>query len=111
MKVLKKGLTLEEGLQKEWLITNGLGGFASSTIIGCNTRKYHGLLFAPITPPARRFLVLSKVDESIKIGEEEFPLYTNMSPNYISEGYKYLESFEKDYIPTFEYIVKDIKIK
>ena len=54
MKFDKKSLTPGEGLDKEWIITNGIGGYASSTIIGANTRRYHGLLVAPITPPARR---------------------------------------------------------
>lgn len=111
MKYSKKQINLEEGLKKEWLITNGIGGFASSTIINCNTRKYHGLLVAPLTPPARRFLILSKIDESIQINNDKYNLYTNMSKNYISEGYKYQESFEKDYIPIFSYKVKDISIK
>ena len=65
MEFTKEDLNLENGLEKEWLITNGIGGYSSSTIIGANTRKYHGLLVAPLTPPARRFLILSKLDESI----------------------------------------------
>lgn len=111
MKYSKNKLTLEEGLKREWIITNGIGGFASSTILGCNTRKYHGLLVAPLTPPARRLLVLSKIDESIQINDKKYNLYTNMSRNYISDGYKYQQSFEKDYIPIFLYQVQDIKIK
>ena len=71
MKFTKKMLSLEEGLKREWIITNGIGGFCSSTILGANTRKYHGLLIAPLNPPARRFLVLSKVDESIEIEGKE----------------------------------------
>ena len=67
MKYTKEDLTLEKGIEKEWIITNGLGGFASSTIIGINTRKYHGLLVAPLTAPARRHLILSKLDESIEV--------------------------------------------
>lgn len=55
MEFTKEDLNLENGLEKEWLITNGIGGYSSSTIIGANTRKYHGLLVAPLTPPARRF--------------------------------------------------------
>ena len=103
---------MEEGLTREWIITNGIGGFASSTIIGCNTRKYHGLLVAPLTPPARRYLILSKLDESIKFENgNEYNLYTNMCENYISDGYKNLETFEKDYIPIFTYKVKDTIIK
>ena len=58
MNFTKETLNLEDGLTKEWLITNGIGGYSSSTIIGANTRKYHGLLIAPLTPPARRFLIL-----------------------------------------------------
>lgn len=111
MKYNKKYINLEEGLQKEWIVTNGIGGYSSSTIIGCNTRKYHGLLVAPLTPPARRFLILSKLDEAIRIEDETIPLYTNMCKNYISEGYKNLESFEKDYFPIFTYKIKDISIK
>ena len=111
MKYSKKHLSLEEGLKKEWIITNGMGGFASSTIIGCNTRKYHGLLIAPLTPPARRFLILSKIDESVEIEGKKYNLYTNMCKNYISDGFSYQQSFEKDYIPIFTYEVEGIKIK
>lgn len=111
MKFGKKQMNLEEGLKKEWIITNGIGGFASSTIIGCNTRKYHGLLIAPLTPPARRFLILSKIDESIEIGSNKYNLYTNMGKSYISDGYKFQESFEKDYIPTFTYKIEDTTIQ
>ena len=111
MKYAKDKLNLEEGTKRDWIITNGLGGYASSTIIGANTRKYHGLLVAPLTPPARRYLILSKIDESIETNGKKYNLYTNMCKNYISDGYKYLESFEKDYIPTFEYKVDGINIK
>jgi len=50
-----------------------------------NTRKYHGLLVAPLTPPARRFLILSKLDESIEIDGKRYNLYSNMCKNYISD--------------------------
>ena len=110
MKFTKEDLNLENGLKKEWLLTNGLGGFASSTIIGANTRKYHGLFIAPLTPPARRYLILSKLDESIKIGDNTYDLYTNVGENYISQGYKYQISFEKDYFPTYTYKVEDVEI-
>ena len=85
MKFTKEDLNLENGLTKEWIITNGLGGFASSTIIGANTRKYHGLLIAPLTPPARRYLILSKLDESIHIEDNKYDLYTKIGENYISQ--------------------------
>lgn len=110
MKFTNEDLNVENGLKKEWLITNGLGGFASSTIIGANTRKYHGLLIAPLTPPARRYLILSKVDESIQIGDTKYNLYTNVGENYISQGYKYQVSFEKEYFPTYKYDVEGVKV-
>ena len=51
---------IKKQLDREWVISNGIGGFASQSMLGANTRKYHGLLVAPLTPPARRFLILSK---------------------------------------------------
>ena len=110
MKFEKQELALENGLTKEWLITNGIGGFASSTIIGANTRKYHGLLLAPLTPPARRFLILSKLDESIEINGKKTELYTNVCKNYISTGYKYQTSFRKEFVPVFTYKVENTEI-
>lgn len=111
MKFTKEDINLENGLKREWLITNGMGGFASSTIIGANTRRYHGLLIAPLMPPAQRYLILSKVDESIQIENEKYDLYTNVGENYISQGYKFQESFEKDIFPTFKYNVAGVNIE
>lgn len=110
MKFTKEDFNLENALKKEWIITNGLGGFASSTIIGANTRKYHGLLIAPLTPPAKRYLILSKIDESITIGDNKYDLYTNVGENYISQGYKYQETFENKYLPVFNYKIEDVEI-
>ena len=112
MKISKKQIGLKTGLEKEWIITNGIGGFASQTILGINTRKYHGLLVAPLMPPARRFVILSKVDESIVINGKEEILYSNIGKNYLTEGYKKLDSFEKIYNPKFTYITDDgIKVE
>lgn len=110
MKVTKENLNLQNALNREWVITNGLGGFASSTIIGANTRRYHGLLVLPLVPPARRYLILSKIDESIEIEGTKFDLYTNIGENYITHGYKYQESFEYEYLPTYKYKVGDLEI-
>ncbi len=110
MRITKEKLNLEEGLKKEWLVTNGIGGFSSSTVIGANTRKYHGLLIAPLTPPARRFLILSKLDESIEIRDKKYNLYTNVCQSYISHGYEYQEEFRRDYIPIFKYKVENVEI-
>ena len=58
-----------EAIHNEWLETNGLGGWAGSTITGTNTRRYHGLLVASIVPPVDRMVLLSKLDEAILIGD------------------------------------------
>lgn len=79
--------------------------------VGANTRRYHGLLIAPLTPPARRHLILSKVDESIQIGEKKYDLYTNIGKEYIAKGYQYLVTFEKKYIPIYTYQVENVTIK
>ena len=110
MKLTNEKINLENGLKREWIITNGIGGFASSTVIGANTRKYHGLLIAPLTPPARRYLILSKLDEAIEIENQKYELFTNIGENYISQGYQYLESFEKEYVPVFKYKIQDVEI-
>ena len=110
MRLEKEQLNLQEGITKEWIITNGIGGYASSSVLGINTRKYHGLLVAPLTPPARRHVILSKVDESVQIGEKKYNLYANICKNYISDGYKRLEKFEKEYFPVFTYKVNNLNI-
>ena len=75
---------LDDSLSKEWLITNGIGGYASSSICGANTRKYHGLLVASLNPPTNRRVLLSKIEETI-IGEnqEDIRLSTNQYPEKI----------------------------
>ena len=110
MKFEKKDLELENGLQKEWIITNGIGGYSSSTIIGANTRKYHGLLVAPLFPPARRNLILTKVDESLILNGVKYDLFTNVCRNHVSQGFKYLEFFQKEILPIFKYKVEDTEI-
>ena len=110
MKISKKQIELKESLGKEWIITNGTGGFASSSVLGANTRRYHGLLVAPLMPPAGRHLIISKLDESIIINDKEYDLFTNVCKNFIADGYKYLDSFEKEYLPVFTYKIDDMKI-
>lgn len=110
MKLSKKKIDLKECLNKEWIITNGIGGFCSSTVIGANTRRYHGLLVASLTPPAQRHLLLSKIDEAINVNGKNYNLFTNVCENYVSDGYKNLDSFEKEILPQYIYKVEDIKI-
>lgn len=112
MKLTKKDLMLEEGLKKEWVITNGIGGFASSSVLGANTRRYHGLLIAPLDEPAKRHLIVSKLDESLEdeTGKETI-FYTNVGKDYITRGDHYLVSFEKEIVPKFTYQVEDCLIQ
>ncbi len=110
MKVTKEKLNLENGLDKEWLITNGIGGYSSSTILGANTRRYHGLLVAALNPPGSRVLVLSKLDESLEIEGKSHNLYTNICKDNISDGYKYQEKFERNYVPILKYKVGTTQI-
>src|SRR5947207_15201092 len=58
---------LQPGVQQEWLLTNGTGSFASGTVVGCNTRRYHGLLCAATQPPVGRVMMLSRIGEIVKL--------------------------------------------
>jgi len=98
----------QEGTGREWLITNGLGGYASSTILGSNTRSYHGLLVAALTPPTGRTLLLSSLDEELMIGSNRFHLACHQYPGAIyPQGFRHLEEFRQDPIPTFLYRTDD----
>ena len=68
---------LEAALSREWLETNGLGGFACGTVAGANTRRYHGLLTAALNPPGGRILLLSKMEETLMLGDRRIDLSTN----------------------------------
>ena len=88
---------LEVALRREWLETNGLGGFASSTIIGLNTRRYHGLLVAATKPPVGRLVLLSKLEETLFIDERRFDLSANRYPGVVHpQGFRYLKEFRLD---------------
>lgn len=97
-------IELDQALNREWLVTNGLGGYASSTITGANTRRYHGLLVAALKPPAARTVLLSKIDEEVQVGSTTYRLGTNEyeSGTIYPDGYVFLERFELDgAIPNF----------
>ena len=102
--------SFENGIKKEWLIANGIGGYSSSTIIGANTRKYHGLLVAALGENLERFLVLSRLNEEIELNKGTYSISSNECPNYIESGFKYQKCFAKDYLPEFYYNVKGVEI-
>lgn len=96
----------------EWIETNGLGGYASGTVSGANSRRYHGLLVAATHPPVGRVNLLSKLDETIIIGEEFYELSTNQYPGALHpEGYKRLINFNRDLFPEFTYKAGGVILK
>jgi predicted glycogen debranching enzyme len=99
---------VNQALRKEWLVTNGLGGYASSTILGVNTRKYHGLLVAAFNPPVDRRVLLTKLDEEIAIDNEVFKLSCNelQSGMIHPGGYRFLSNFALEPLPTYIYEVE-----
>ena len=100
-------------VQYEWLETNGLGGWSGSSIIGVNTRRYHGLLVAAIAPPTDRMVLLSKLDETIVVDDKRIELGVNLFPDNIvhPRGHQYLDSFNKDLFPQWEYEAEGVHLK
>src|SRR5665647_1477449 len=84
----------DQAIQREWLVTNGLGSYAASTALGINTRKYHGLLVAALHPPGDRTVCLAKLDDEVFIGNDIFSLEANEFIDAIQpQGYMYLTDF------------------
>ena len=102
----------DKSMQLEWLETNGLGGWAGSSVIGCNTRRYHGLLVAATTPPAERMSLLSRLDETIITPEARYELSTNEYRGSVihPRGYEYLTGFSRDLFPQWTYEAGGIRL-
>jgi predicted glycogen debranching enzyme len=91
-------------IQREWLIASGNGGYAASTICGLNTRKYHGLLVAAMSPPVRRMVILSRIDETVLADGKLYPLSSNEYPGTIHPlGYPNLRAFNSDPFPRWAF--------
>ncbi len=95
--------TLEAAAAREWLVTNGIGGYACGTVAGHLTRAYHGLLVAALNPPLGRSLLVTKLDETATYGGKAYPLFTNAwAPGkgdpwgslVEPQGYRHIEHFE-----------------
>ena len=103
---------LDAAVRREWLETNGIGGFASGTINGCNNRRYHGLLVAATKPPVGRFVLLSKLEETLIVNGRRFDLSTNHYPGVVHpQGFQFLKQFRLDPFPTFTFRVDGIEIE
>jgi predicted glycogen debranching enzyme len=95
---------------REWLVTNGIGGYASGTVAGLLTRRYHGLLVAALQPPLGRTLLLAKLDETVGYDNLTYALHTNRWADGSVEphGYRHIESFALEgTIPTWKFACAD----
>jgi predicted glycogen debranching enzyme len=96
----------------EWLETNGLGGWAGTTVAGAHSRRYHGLLVAATQPPVERTVLLSRLDEILHLGGESYELGCNRFPGAVApRGFEYLTSFRKDLFPVFDYEAGGIRLR
>ncbi len=86
---------LDVAERREWLVTNGIGGYACGTIAGLLTRRYHGLLIAALDPPLGRTLLLAKLDETVSYEGHDYPLFANRwaAGGVEPAGFRYLERF------------------
>ena len=86
----------------EWLETNGTGGYAMGTVAGTSTRRYHGLLVAPLRPFGGRHVLLARLEEAVVDGGQETSLATNQYPGTLHpEGHRHLTEFRLDPFPTW----------
>ncbi|MEW6143418.1 MAG: amylo-alpha-1,6-glucosidase [Thermodesulfobacteriota bacterium] len=105
---------LESAEKREWLVTNGIGGFASGTIAGLLTRRYHGLLIAALNPPLGRNLLVTKLDETAIYEDKNYPLSSNRWADGTVDpaGYINIERFYLDGgIPTWDFACADALIE
>ncbi|MBN1795091.1 MAG: glycogen debranching enzyme family protein [Sedimentisphaerales bacterium] len=103
--------SLEQLLDKEFLLTNTRGGYCSSTVIGCNTRRYHGLLIGSLEPPANRILALSGLLEMIICNGQIYNLSTcQFNEKFHPAGYSYIKKFTRGIGAHFEYNIEGIEL-
>lgn len=101
---------LAQSETREWLVTNGVGGYASGTVAGLLTRRYHGLLVAALKPPLGRTLMLAKLDDTVLYGDRFYPLHTNRWADGTvgPHGYRHIEKFFLEgTVPTWRYACAD----
>src|SRR5687768_6839424 len=93
--------------EREWLLADGLGGYASSTVIGLHTRRYHGLLVAALRPPVERMVLLSRLEEALVVGDRRHELSTNAYGGGVvhPRGFERAFTFELDPLPTLTFEV------
>ncbi len=100
--------------RREWWLANGVGGYAAGTVAGTLTRRYHGLLVAPVAPPLGRFLVFAKADARVIDGEREYPLFANRwgDGSVSPQGHLAIESFRLEgRMPVWTFACRDARIE
>ncbi len=105
---------LQDSLYKELLITNESGAYCSTTLVGCNIRKYHGLLVVPVPNlDDENHVLLSSLDETVVQHGAEFNLglHKYQGDNYSPKGHKYIVSFEWEKVPTWIYRIGGVLLK
>ena len=102
---------IKEGNEREWLIGNGIGGYAAHTIIGGGFTSFHSYLIAAINPPVERYSVFTRTQEQIIVDGREYDLTSQQYVNYAKNGQEYLQRFVFDSVPQYIYQVEDINIK
>lgn len=105
---------LQDSLFKELLITNRSGAYCSTTLVGCNIRKYHGLLVVPVPEiDDENHVLLSSLDETVIQHGAEFNLglHKYQGENYSPKGHKYIVSFEWEKVPTWVYRIGGVLLK
>jgi predicted glycogen debranching enzyme len=105
---------LTQAEAREWLVTNGLGGYASGTVAGLLTRRYHGLLVAALKPPVGRTLLVAKLDETAEYGGRTFELFTNRwhGGSVTPHGYRQIERFRLEgTVPVWTYALADVLLE
>ncbi len=111
---IETGGRLDPHLSQEWLLTNGLGGFASSTVPGCNSRRYHGLLVAATLPPVGRINALSRLGESLVLdGRTDAPHEFSVNrfrDNLYPRGDQYLRRFDLGDVARWEYEIDGVRV-
>jgi len=102
-----KNPTYEDLESKEWLVANGIGGYASGTLSGSNTRRYQGLLVASLNPPTQRQVLITKIEETLTSDDgEHFELSSNKYPDVVyPDGYQYVKGFERKVFPKINFEV------
>ena len=105
-------MNFEDAIKKEWIVTNGLGGYASSTVLGINTRKYHGLLVAALHPPGDRRVCLAKLDEEVSIGNDTYALGANeFQSDIFPKGHTFLKGVSVSPFPRYVYSAKNVELR